>query len=72
MRRAWFAIQTCRTQYLTGDPAVFCALYSDGGSHSWPTPKTSQEVDPHRRKSDERLRIGDSHDPFNQEQGSLS
>src|SRR5258707_2440976 len=27
---------------------VFCALYGDGGSHFWLTPKAGEAVDPHR------------------------
>ena len=27
---------------------LFCALYSDRGSHFWPTPKAGEAVDPHR------------------------
>jgi uncharacterized protein (AIM24 family) len=27
---------------------VFCALYSDRGSHIWLTPKAEEAVDPHR------------------------
>jgi hypothetical protein len=27
---------------------VFCALYSDRGSHFWLTPKAGEAVDPHR------------------------
>src|SRR5258708_37983115 len=30
------------------DKGVFCALYSDRGSHFWLTPKVGGKVDPHR------------------------
>lgn len=35
-------------QQVIADKGVFCALYSDRGSHFWHTPKTGGKVDPHR------------------------
>ena len=48
-----------------GRKGVFCALYSDRGSHFWLTPKVGGEVDYHRRTQVGRAvaRTGSADDP---------
>ena len=42
-----FSVMTGLQEVIAGK-GVFCALYSDRGSHFWLTPKTGGQVDPHR------------------------
>jgi transposase len=42
---------------------VFCALYSDRGSHFWLTPKVGGKVDYHRRTQAGVARVGSADDP---------
>jgi hypothetical protein len=39
---------TARLQEVIEGKGVFCALYSDRGTHFWLTPKAGSKVDPHR------------------------